>query len=149
LSLTIARISLAGILAQVPNLAKVASEVLADTAGAHQDALQANAHSIDQLHEVRLRRQRALIGLLARDDVSDRVLLQALADLGDLEERARQDDATNKRWLSGESETRMKTALLIGAGMFVLVLAAAKSGGQPVSALSRLLASRPLTSPSA
>src|SRR3954453_22630509 len=36
------------VLAQVPHLAKLASDVLADNARAHQDTLQANAHGGDQ-----------------------------------------------------------------------------------------------------
>ena len=60
------------VLAQVPHLAKIASEVLADNAGAHQDTLQANAHGGDQLHELRLARQRALIELMAREGVRTR-----------------------------------------------------------------------------
>src|SRR3954453_861935 len=129
------------VLAQVPHLTTVASAVLADNASAHQATLQANAHGGDQLHELRLARQRALIELLAREGVSDEVLLRAMSDLGDLEDRARQDDAANKRWLSEQSETRMKAALALAAGVAVIVLGAAKSGGQPVSALSRLLSS--------
>jgi hypothetical protein len=129
------------VLAQVPHLAKIASEVLADNAGAHQDTLQANAHGGDQLHELRLARQRALIELMAREGVSDEVLLRAMSDLADLEDRARQDHAANKRWLSEQSETRMKAALILAAGVAVIVLGAAKSGGQPVSALSRLMSS--------
>ena len=129
------------VLAQVPHLATVASEVLADNAGAHQDTLQANAHSGDQLHELRLARQLALIELMAREAVSDEVLLRAMSDLGDLEERARQDHVANKRWLSEQSETRMKAALTLAAGVAVIVLGAARSGGQPVSVLSRLLPS--------
>lgn len=130
------------VLAQVPHLAKVASEVLTDTAGAHRDTLEANAHNVDQLHELRAAHQRALLGLLAREDVSEDLLKQALSDLTHLDERARQDDAANKRWLSEQSETRVKAALTIAAGVGLLVLAAAQSGSQPVSALSRLVSSR-------
>ncbi|MFA4928866.1 MAG: hypothetical protein WC558_10140 [Patulibacter sp.] len=129
------------VLAQVPHLTKLTSEVLADNAGAHQGTLLANADSTKRVQELRLKRQQALIELLARGDASDEVVLQAMAGLDKLEEDARQDEAANKRWLSQQSETRMKTALTLAAGVGALVLIAAQSGGQPVSALSRLLSS--------
>jgi len=130
------------VLAQVPQLAKMASEVLADHAGAHQDTLQANADNGARLHERRLLYQQALIELLARHDVSDEVLLKVLTNLHDFDERDRQVDATEKRWLSDLFETRMKGALLVAGGLALVVFTAAQPGGKPVSALSRLLSSK-------
>jgi hypothetical protein len=130
-------------LAQIPHLTKLAAEVVADNADAHKDTHEAHAEGATRLHEQRMATKQALVELLARDDVSPGERLQYIAAMCDVDESVRKDLADERLWFSELFETRLKAGLLQTAQVALMVLAASRSGGQQVSALSRLLPTLP------
>ena len=128
------------LIAQVPEITKLARAALNDATKAYDAALKSNARSQEMVHEIQRQRLEILKDELGKD-LTPEERMRVLDEIKDVHSNALLKDTENKTFLSGLYDKKLAAAGVTGLAFLAFVFAAGRSGGKPPLGAGRVLGS--------
>jgi hypothetical protein len=128
------------IIAQIPEITKLARAAVGDAAKAYDAALKTNTRGQEIVHEIELERLKILKSELDKD-LTPEAWGRVLDEIRDVHAKALLHDTDNKKFISEQLDKTLAAAGVAVAAVAAVVFAAVRSGQKPTLAAGRILGS--------